>query len=142
MIHTPDLELLIYKVAGLRELTRDFLLVRLTMDKGQGSLKISFNLVDLGAKRFKKRQLTKGGKARQSQPLGKFLDSGIERVILAAKVDKLEESHEACRVLGFLSLSLLLLPRHICFSKPPSPPRPVRLKHGHFADDKKGKKIT
>lgn len=99
VIHTPDLELLICKVARLRQLTRDFLLVRLTMDKGQGSLKISFNLVDLGAERFKKRQLTKGGKARQSQPLGKFLDSGIEKLILAAKIEKLEESHEACRVL-------------------------------------------
>lgn len=97
VVHTVDLEALVCEVAQLRGVSRDDLLVRLGMDKGQGALKISFNLIDLSATRFQKSQ--KGGKARVSRPLGEFLDSGVEKLLLAAKVEKLEESHESVRVL-------------------------------------------
>ena len=103
VVHTPEMEDLVCEVCELRGVSRDDVLVRLGMDKGQGSLKISFNLVDLSAPRFKK---PKDGKTRVSRPLGEFVDSGVEKMLLAAKVDKLDESHEAVKVLfGLIKLS-------------------------------------
>ena len=104
VVHTPELEDLICEVVQLRGQSRDSILVRLGMDKGQASLKVSFNLIDLSAQRYDKK--LKGGKARVSRPLGEFVDSGVEKLLLAAKVDNLEESHESVRVLfGLIKLS-------------------------------------
>ena len=94
IVHTEDVFALVTEVARIRGVPLETTLVRVGMDKGQGSLKISFNLVDLSAPRFQK-----GGKVRVSRPLGEFVDSGVEKILLAAIVRGLEESHESVRVM-------------------------------------------
>ena len=94
IVHTEDMFALVTEVARIRGVPLEATLVRVGMDKGQGSLKVSFNLVDLSAPRFHE-----GGKARVSRPIGEFVDSGVEKILLAAIVERLEETHESVRIL-------------------------------------------
>ena len=92
--HVKDLHNFIDEVAEIRGVARSTLLARLVMDEGQGVLKISLNLIDLTAERYQA-----NGKTRVSRPVGDFLDSGVEKILLPCYCRGLKETHETVSVL-------------------------------------------
>ena len=90
--HVKDLHEFINAAAQLRDIDRSKCLARLNMDDGQGSLKISLNLIDLTSERY-----NAGAVAKERKETGKFLDSGVEKLNLVCHAPDLKESHDSVK---------------------------------------------
>ena len=77
-----------------RGLNLSDVVVRLSLDSGQGSLKISLNIIDM----VTCETLVHFGKPRRTRKtrrLGEFKDSGVQKIFILAEADNLNESHVA-----------------------------------------------
>ena len=88
--HVMDLDSFIWYVLQKRGLNLSDVIVRVSQDGGQGSLKISMNLIDCTVD-----MTDVEAHQRKTRRLGEFKDSGVERIFVLAKVDRLHESHES-----------------------------------------------
>ena len=93
--HITNLDALIDHVLDKRGLKLSDVIVRLSLDSGQGSLKLSMNVIDLVTRDTLLQFGKKTRKTRKTRRLGEFKDSGVQKILILAEVEDLDESHEA-----------------------------------------------
>ena len=89
VLHVTNLNSFIEHVLEKRGLQRSDVIARLSLDFGQGSLKISLNIIDMVSQES---IMQYGSKTRR---LGEFKDSGVQKIFILTEAENLEESHEA-----------------------------------------------
>lgn len=90
-LHITNLDSFVEHVLDERGLKLSDVIIRISLDFGQKSLKLSMNIIDMTAQE----DLMHYKNPRKTRRLGHFKDSGVQKIFILAEVEGLDESHEA-----------------------------------------------